>query len=265
MSAAGDTDRRLVHSEIDDRIAVITLDNPPANSLAPQARDQLDAAIREAAADDRVWCLIITAAGEKFFMAGANIPSLLDLDKDGAKARVEAAGRFFANLAACPKPVVAAINGSCLGGGLEMALCCDVLVCAPHARLGLPEAGLGIMPGGGGTQRLPRVVGQHLARYLVFTGDTLDADAALAAGLVQKVAEPGKLLETALEVCKRINRMGPLGVRAAKQAMRAAQQQPLAKGLETEAELWAGLFGTQDKNEGVNAFVQKRRPQFTAA
>ena len=245
--------------------AIITVDFPPSNALAPPVRDGLGRAVGEMAADDEVWTLIISAAGDKFFMAGADIRALTDLSSEQALTRARAARELFDFIADLPKPVIAAINGYCLGGGLELALACDIRVAAEHAQLGLPEVGLGLMPGGGGTQRLPLVVGQGLARYLIFTGQRLSAAEAMSVGLVQKVVPLDQLKEEALGLAERINRQGPLGVRAAKKALNAAAALPLAQGLDTENHLWAGLFATDDLREGVRAFLDKRKPEFNAS
>ncbi len=255
---------QYLKTEVSDRTAVVTVDFPPANSLAPEVRAELDRAVGELAERDDVWCLIITAAGEKFFMAGANIPSLLSLEPEEALVRVRAAREFFEKLRRLDKPVIAAVNGLCLGGGLEMAMACDIRIAADHVKLGLPETGLGLMPGGGGTVRLPGLVGSGLARHLIFTGRTLTAAEALAAGLVQETVPIGELREAARALARRINRQGPLGVRAAKRAVNAAEELPLSQAWDLENRLWAELCGTGDKNEGVQAFLAKRRPAFKA-
>ncbi|MFH1058379.1 MAG: enoyl-CoA hydratase-related protein [Pseudomonadota bacterium] len=255
---------QVVKSERKDRTLVLTVDFPPSNALAPAVRDALSAALAAAAADEEIWTVIITATGEKFFMAGANIPSLLELDPPAALARVEAAHAFMQALCDLPKPTIAAINGYCLGGGLELALCCDIRIAAEHARLGLPETALGLMPGGGGTQRLPAIVGQGFARHLIFSAGQLTAAEALGMGLVQKMVPSGRLKAEALALAATINRQGPLGVRAAKQALNAAYNMPLDQALATERRLWADLFASQDLKEGLGAFLAKREPDFRA-
>ncbi|MBU1277041.1 MAG: enoyl-CoA hydratase/isomerase family protein [Proteobacteria bacterium] len=257
-------DYQYLHLQRQGHTQVLTVDFPPSNALDPRVRDELSQAIGRAAEDDEVWSLVITAAGEKFFMAGANIRALVELDEAQALARAQAARDFLDSLWRMPKPVIAAINGYCLGGGLELALACDIRVAALHAELGLPEVTLGLMPGGGGTQRLPLVVGQGLARDLIMTGRRLKADEALAMGLVQRVAPSGKVLEEALAVAERINANGPLGVRAAKQALNAAAEMPLDQAFDAENRLWASLFNTQDLRRGVEAFLGKSKPRYEA-
>ncbi len=248
--------------ETKDRTGIITVDFPPANSLSPEVREELESAVTDMLSREDVWTIIITGAGEKFFMGGANIQRLLELDPEKALARVKAARGLLALLSRCSKPVIAAINGLCLGGGLELALACDLRIAAEHARLGLPEVNLGLMPGGGGTQRLPRVVSPGLARYLIFTGEALTAARALEVGLVEKVVPSGELMEAALATAALINKKGPLAVRAAKKAVNAARETDLESGLDLENSLWAELCGTEDMKEGVSAFLEKRAPVF---
>lgn len=253
-----------LHLDQRGRTQILTVDFPPSNALDPRVRDELSRAVARAAGDDDTWTLIITAAGDKFFMAGANIRALAELDEAQALARARAAREFLDSLWRMPKPIIAAINGYCLGGGLELALACDIRVAAEHAELGLPEVTLGLMPGGGGTQRLPLVVGQGLARYLIMTGRRLKADEAWSLGLVQSVAPKGMVLDEALEVAERINANGPLGVRAAKQALNAAAEMALDQSFEVENRLWASLFNTQDLRRGVESFLAKTKPQYQA-
>ncbi len=248
--------------ETADRTGLITVEFPPANALAPEVRDELQAAVTDLFDRDDVWTLILTGAGEKFFMAGANIPSLLKLEPDTALARVQAARQLFDFISDCPKPIIAAINGLCLGGGLELALACDLRLAADHVKLGLPEVNLGLMPGGGGTQRLSRLIGPGLARYLTFTGQTLTAARALEVGLVEQVFPAEELIPAAKETASLINSKGPLGVRAAKKSINAGLEMTLAQGLDLENRLWSGLCGTRDMKEGVTAFLEKRRPAF---
>ena len=165
-------------------------------------------------------------------------------------------------VAHCEKPVIAAINGICLGGGMELALACDIRIAAGHANLGLPEVSLGLIPGAGGTQRMPRAVGPGWANYLLFTGDAISAKKALEIGLVQEVTSSDYLKETALKIADKINSKAPLAVRAVKKASYEGLQQPLEKGLDIENRAFAEICATQDKNEGITAFLEKRKSQF---
>lgn len=248
--------------EAADRIGLITVDFPPANSLAPEVRDELKSAVANFFERDDIWTLILTGAGEKFFMAGANIPSLMKLEPDTALARVQAAREFFSLISQGDKPVIAAINGLCLGGGLELALACDLRLASDHVKLGLPEVNLGLMPGGGGTQRLSRLIGPGLAKYLIFTGQPLTAGRALEVGLVERVVPARELISAAKETASLINSKGPLGVRAAKKSINVGLETTLNQGLDLENRLWSELCGTRDMKEGVTAFLEKRKPHF---
>jgi enoyl-CoA hydratase len=255
---------KYVSLKIAERVGIITIDFPPANSLNPEVRDELHSTLSMAAEQEDVWTIVITGAGDKFFMAGANIQSLLELDKAKALVRIKYVRRFMDFINTVEKPIIAAINGICLGGGLEIALCCDIRIAADHALFGLPEVGLGIIPGAGGTQRLPRAIASGYARYLIFTGSRISAAEALQVGIVEKVVPAAELMSEAMDVAKRINKQAPLAVRAAKKAMNATQTMSLINGLDLENEIWGGLCETQDKNEGIQAFLEKRKPQFRA-
>jgi enoyl-CoA hydratase len=251
-----------IQVEISQKVGILTMNNPPANALSPEFRQDLLSKLTEISKNDAVWTLIITGAGEKFFAAGADIPSLLKLDRKGGLERVRKAREFYGGVAYFEKPVIAAINGICLGGGLELALACDIRVAAEHAKLGVPEVNLGIMPGAGGTQRLPRSIGPGWANYLLFTGEAIPAKKALEIGLVQEVVSFDSLREAALTIAEKINSKGPLAVRAAKRASSRGLQQPLESGLDIENEIFAELCATEDKKEGIAAFLEKRKPQF---
>ncbi|MBU1275479.1 MAG: enoyl-CoA hydratase/isomerase family protein, partial [Proteobacteria bacterium] len=248
--------------EIIDHVGVFTLCNPPANALSQELKDEFLMRLAEISSNEAVRALIITGAGDKFFAAGADVPSLLELDHDSGLQRILKIRDFYEGVAAFEKPVIGSINGICMGGGLELALCCDIRVAADHARLGLPEVGLGIIPGAGGTQRLPRIVGPGWANCLLMTGQHINAQDALRIGLVQAVSPLKNLHETAFTIAKKIADNGPVAVRAVKKASATNMQHTLQEGLEFESRLFAEVCGTADKNEGVNAFLQKRKPQF---
>ena len=251
-----------VQIEIIGKVAIATICNPPANALTPELRLEFMTKIEALSENDQVWSLIITGDGEKFFMAGANIPGLLKLDRKSGLERVRDTRQFFDALDNFEKPVIAAINGLCLGGGLELALVCDVRIAADHVKLGLPEVNLGLIPGAGGTQRLPRAIGPGWANYLLFTGDAISAETALEIGLVQKVVPLTSLRGAALELADKINSKGPLAVRAAKKVSAGGSSQTLEKGLDMENEAFSQLCETHDKNEGITAFLEKRKPEF---
>jgi enoyl-CoA hydratase len=244
------------------KAAVVTMDNPPANALSPALREEFTAALEALAKNDEVWVLIITGAGGKFFAAGADIPSLAKLDRESGLERVRNSRQFYSGVAYFEKPVIAAINGLCLGGGLELALACDIRVAADHVKLGVPEVNLGLIPGAGGTQRLPRTIGPGWANYLLFTGEAISARQALDMGLIQEMVPRDGLLDKALEIADKINSKGPLAVRAAKKASSRGLQVSLEEGLDMENQAFSEVCATEDKTEGVTAFLEKRKPQF---
>ncbi len=247
---------------VEDRVGIMTINNPPANSLTPELRSRFLEELEELKKRDDVWTLIITGAGEKFFVAGADISKLLDLDRESGYKRIVEGRKFYSGIADCEKPVIAAINGFCLGGGLELALACDIRIALESAKLGLPEVSLGIIPGAGGTQRLPRAIGPGWAHYLLFTGRPISAQKAFEIGLIQEVVPSGGVLDAALKIAGKINSNGPLAVRIAKKAAKMGLQETLEKGLDLENTLFGDVCATEDKNEGVSAFLEKRKPEF---
>jgi enoyl-CoA hydratase len=251
-----------VQIELIGKGAVLTLNNPPANALSPEVREEFLFHLKEFSRNEAVWTLIITGAGDKFFAAGADIPGLLKLDRESGLKRVQGARTFYSGVANFGKPVIAAINGICLGGGLELALACDIRIAVDQARLGVPEVNLGLIPGAGGTQRLPRAIGPGWGNYLLFTGEALPASKALEIGLIQMVVPREELKEAALSLAEKINSKGPLAVRAAKKAAAAALNLPIEEGLDLENKAFAELCATEDKQEGITAFLEKRKPLF---
>jgi enoyl-CoA hydratase len=251
-----------IQMEVVRKVAIATLNNPPANALSPELRHEFMGKLRDVSKDDDIWVLVITGAGEKFFAAGADIAGLVKLDRKRGLERVQDARKFYSGVAYFEKPVIAAINGLCLGGGLELALACDIRVASEHVKLGVPEVSLGLIPGAGGTQRLPRTIGPGWANYLLFTGEAIPAQKALEIGLVQEVVPHDGLMDAALGLADKINSKGPLAIRAAKRVSSKGLQRELEKGLDMENEAFSEVCATQDKNEGVTAFLEKRRPQF---
>ncbi|MFH1974820.1 MAG: enoyl-CoA hydratase-related protein [Pseudomonadota bacterium] len=251
-----------IQVEMIQKVAVITMNNPPANALSPELRFEFTHKLTKLSQNDDVWVLIITGSGEKFFAAGADIHSLIGLDRKGGLERVKKAREFYSGIAYFKKPVICAINGLCMGGGLELALACDIRIAAEHVKLGFPEVNLGLIPGAGGTQRLPRTIGPGWANYLFFTGKAISAQKALSIGLIQEMVPSDQLMTTALEIADRINSKGPLAVQAAKMASSRGLQETLEKGLDIENEGFAEICETLDKTEGVKAFIEKRKPQF---
>ncbi|HDI78458.1 MAG TPA: enoyl-CoA hydratase [Desulfobacteraceae bacterium] len=255
---------RHTRLEVEDRIAVLVIDSPPVNALGSELKQELSYHIDALKDREDVWTLILTASGNKIFLAGADIPALLDLDYRGGLERVKGTKELFSKFANFPKPIVVAINGTCLGAGLELSLCCDIRIAAEHATLGLPEVNLGIMPGAGGTQRLPRIINPGIARYLIYTGSVISAKEAVSFGIILKAVPYESLLDEAKKIAKDINRRGPLAVRAAKRAISQGLDLPIDEALDLENRIWAELCETQDKREGISAFLEKRRPRFQA-
>jgi enoyl-CoA hydratase len=247
----------------DGAVAVLTINRPEKrNALSAQVRADLIAALDALRDDESVRVLVITGAGEKAFVAGADIAEFAE--RTPLQQRATMTGRrVFDEIAAYPKPVIAMINGFCLGGGCELALGCDMRIAADTAKLGQPEINLGIIPGGGGTQRLPRVVGMGQAMRLVLSGELIDAAEALRIGLVDVVHPAAELRERTMAFARGMASKSPVALRMAKSAVRAAADMPLAAGLQYETELFVTCFASDDKREGVAAFLEKRPAEFT--
>ena len=238
-------------------VAVVTIDRPDAlNALDVPTLTELRDRLAELAQDDTVRALVLTGAGEKAFVAGADIKYMSGLDPDGAKAWGALGHEAGLLLETMPKPTIAAINGFALGGGCELALACDLRYAASRAKLGQPEINLGIVPGWGGTQRLARVCGIGVAKDLIFSGRTVDAEEALRIGLVNAVADP--VLDLALETANALAAKSPGALALAKRLVNLA---PAA--LDAEADAFGELFSSDDAKEGLTAFVEKREPRFT--
>jgi enoyl-CoA hydratase len=221
----------------------------------------LIAALDELAGDVGVRVIVLTGAGDRAFVAGADVTEFTGRDVAAQAASMQAR-RVYDVVAASERPLVAAINGACLGGGLELALACDIRIASTTARFGQPEVNLGLIPGGGATQRLPRVVGLGAALRLILTGEPVDAAEALRMGLVEEVTEPEDCLERAIAVAERIARNSPVAVAAARRATRAALGLPLAAGLDLERAAFLAAFAAEDRAEGIAAFLEKRQPVF---
>ena len=252
--------------EVRDRVAVVTLNRPDRmNTLGSTMKPDLARAFFELARnDDQVRAVLITGSGDKAFCAGADIKERATDVVRGTEyfVRQKATHELFRNIEEFEKPVIAAINGVALGGGLEIALCCDLRIAASHARFGLPEIKLGVIPAAGGTQRLPRLVGEARAKELILTADLVDAETALRYGLVSRVVPQAELMTAALELSQRIAQHPPLAVRFAKRAINRGLQTDLDSGLEYERYAAAMIVDSEDRIEGMRAFVEKREPQF---
>jgi enoyl-CoA hydratase len=243
-------------------VATVVIDRPEKrNALSAQVRAELVAALDQLEQDPDIRVVVITGAGEKAFVAGADIAEFASRTPIEQRAAMEGR-RLFDVVAAYPKPTIAALNGVALGGGCELALACDIRIAARSARLGQPEVNLGLLPGGGGTQRLPRLVGLGRALRLILTGAIIGAEEAERIGLVDEVVDDDQLVGRAQELALGIARHSPLTLRLIKQAVRAAAEMPLAAGLELERELFITAFSSDDRREGVTAFLEKRAPEF---
>lgn len=242
---------------------VLTFNRPEKlNAISTEMLDELEAAMTEAEGDGDVRTLVLTGAGPKAFVAGADIGEYSGQSEEQFVRYQQRSRDLFTRLALWPGPVVGAINGYALGGGFEIALCCDVLVASPNARFGLPEGLLGVSPGGGGTQRLTRAVGPYVAARVLLAADRLTAEEARALGLVAAVVDQPRLLEAALDLAARAARVAPLAAAEMKRLIRAAPEADLEAGLTLEHEALFRLFRSADAAEGIRAFVEKREPRF---
>lgn len=248
----------------EDKLAFFTINRPEAlNALNIQVNKELEEAMLEFQNDESVWVGIITGAGDKAFCAGADIKETLPFLRENSQ-KMWAFPRSHTRRLDIWKPLIAAIKGFCLGGGLEVALGCDIRIVGENARLGLPEVTLGLIPGDGGTQRLPRVIPACKAAEMLFTGKLIDAQEAYRIGLVNSVVPVEKVMPAAIEMAQSICKAAPLAVRAAKQAMLRGKEMPIDDGLRLEYMLNAYCTCTEDFEEGTKAFVEKRKPTFRA-
>ena len=250
-----------IRLDVSEQIATLTIDRPAVkNALDRTTVDECHAALEALASRADAGVLIVTGAGESAFVSGADINDIRGRTTADGLAAISSS--LCARLERFPRPTIAAVNGYALGGGCELALACDIRVAADSAKFGQPEIGLGIIPAAGGTQRLPRVVGLGWAKHLILTGDIIDARQALEIGLVTAVMPAAQLQVRARELAKRILRQGPLAARLAKLALNASARVDLDSGLLIETLAQAICYGSEDKQEGTAAFLEKRRPRF---
>jgi enoyl-CoA hydratase len=248
---------------VDQGIATITFNRPKAlNALNQELLAEFSAALEATAADEDVRVLVLTGAGEKAFVAGADISELATFSPLQAKNFSSAGHGVIGRLQQLPIPVIAAVNGFCLGGGSEIALACDFIYAAETARFGLPEINLGLIPGFGGTQRLPRRVGTSRAKELIFTGRMIPAAEAAEIGLVNRVVPAAALMEAVLGTAREIASKGRVSLRAAKQAVNQGMNADLATGCHIEIDAFALVMASPDAKEGTTAFLEKRKPAF---
>ena len=245
------------------RVAIITINRPDKrNALNIKTREEGAALLDQLRDDDSVGVVVFTGAGDKAFVAGADIGEFAGRTAITQR-EVMTTRSLFTAIDTFPKPVIAMINGYCLGGGCELALACDIRIASQNASFGQPEINLGIIPGGGGTQRLTRLVGEGKAMEIILTGEIIDANTAFAIGLVNHVVPADQLQTKTLEIAGRIADKSPIALQLAKEAVKLASKSNLDEGLRREVDLFALCFSTEDKNEGVSAFLEKRKPAFT--
>ena len=248
----------------DDGIALITFNRPAKRNALNQAMlRELGEIVLQIESDPHIRAFILTGAGDKAFVAGADISELAELDALGTTRKGLTGQAVMRRLEICGKPSIAAINGFALGGGLELALCCTLRIASTNAKLGLPELKLGVIPGYGGTQRLPRLVGRARALEMILTGDPIDANEASRAGLVNHVVEPAELIDRSKGLLRRILANGPIAIALALQAVDVGDNCGLEEGLRHEATAFGLSAASEDRREGTRAFLEKRPARFT--
>lgn len=256
-------EKGYVRCQIDEGIAVVTIDNQPAlNALNAPTLGELDKIFDDLAKNSEVKGVIITGGGERAFVAGADISEFIQVKGDEAPKFMARGQRIFNKIESFDRPVIAAINGFALGGGNELAMCCDICIAAENAIFGQPEVNLAIIPGYGGTQRLPRLVGPGKAKEMIFADERINAQEALRIGLVQRVVPKGQAVEEAKKLLKKIINKGPVAIKMAKKAINEGLKMSLPEGLNLEAQCNGVCFGTEDKDEGAKAFLEKRPAKF---
>ena len=248
--------------QLEDRVAVVTISNPPANALSKSVLEELQELLGQWEADSSIKAIVLTGEG-RFFIAGADIKEFTQMDVADAEQAAKLGQGLFSRLETFPKPIIAAINGACLGGGLELAMACHIRLAAVEAKLGLPELNLGLIPGYGGTQRLPRLVGRGKATQLILTSEMIGGEEALRIGLVEGVYPAEQLLSEAKKLAAAISQKSAVTVRFALEAIHSSSTLSHAEGMDKEAELFGKAFATEDVKEGVGAFLEKRKPQFS--
>ncbi len=252
----------LLVEKLDGHIARLTVNRPEKlNALNGAVRCAIFGALDRLADDDDVRVVIITGAGDRSFIAGADISEFKDA-RPVEQYRSMTRGDMYSAIESFPKPIIAMINGFCLGGGCELAMSCDMRVASTSARLGQPEINLGLIPGAGGTQRLPRLVGEGWAMRLVMSGELISGEKAEQIGLVEAAVDPAELEGHVMELASKIASRSPVALQAAKESILAARRMPLDEGLKFERSWFSLLFSTDDMAEGVGAFLEKRKPEF---
>lgn len=251
--------------EFRDHTAVVTIQNPPANTWNRDSLLALETLIADLNQNRDIYALVLTGEGEKFFSAGADLKLFAEGDKAVARAMARLFGRAFEALSNYRGVSIAAINGYAMGGGLEVALACDIRIAEEQSQMALPEATVGLLPCAGGTQNLPWLIGEGWAKRMILCGERVNAATAEKIGLVEQVVAKGEALNTALALAQGVAKQSPTSVAVCKRLVQVARHKPLAEGLPLEREWFVDLFDTADQKEGVNAFLEKRAPQWKNA
>lgn len=252
--------------QYDGAVATITVNRPQAlNALNPATLEELLRCCEAVRQNREVRCLVVTGAGEKAFVAGADIAAMVEMSPLQARAFARRGQRLMQELEELALPVIAAVNGFALGGGLELALACDLIIAAQSAKFGQPEINLGIIPGFGGTQRLSRRIGIAAARLMIYSGDMIGADEALGLGLANRVVAAAELMPEVRKLAASLAGKAPIALQQAKTAINVGADVDLQDGCRYEAEAFAVTFASEDRTEGMHAFLEKRRPTFKGA
>ena len=248
--------------EVQGHTALVTIDNPGANTWDTESLPALKELVEKLNADNSIYALVLTGAGEKFFSAGADLNLFADGDPENARAMAVYFGEAFESLADFRGVSIAAVNGFAMGGGLEVAMACDIRIAEEQAQMALPEAKVGLLPCAGGTQRLSWLVGEGCAKRMILCGERINAATAERIGLVEEVVAKGEALDKALALAEQVGQQSPTSVAFCKRLVHTGRNTVIAAGLEAERDLFVDLFSTQDQREGVNAFLEKRKPEW---
>lgn len=255
------TDKLLVETR--GNTLMVTINNPPANTWDPESLGGLAQLVEDCNADKDIYALVIVGQGEKFFSAGADLKLFAEGDKDVARSMAEHFGHAFETLAQFRGVSIAAINGFAMGGGLECALACDIRIAEQQAQMALPEATVGLLPCGGGTQNLAWMVGEGWAKRMILCGERINAETAHSIGLVEEVVDKGQAAGRALELAEAVSKQSPVAVAASKQLIQSARAGNIKQAYSVERDAFVDLFDSKDQAEGVNAFLEKRAPAWT--
>ena len=256
-------DYKAILFSVENQIATITINQPESlNALTAVILTEIGEAIDVVEADESIRVLVITGTGEKSFVAGANIKGFVEMDIDQGTEFSKLGNDVCYKLSALRQPTIAAVNGYALGGGTELALACDIRIASENAIFGQPEVGLGIPPGFGGTQRLPKLINPAIAKELIFTGRNVRADEAKEIGLVNKVVPQVDLMDEVLYLANQITKQAPFAVEKSKQLINEGLDMPITDGIQMESEGFGSLFGTEDQKNGAKAFINKEKPTF---